>query len=433
MKRSDDQTLFAWAFISGERVFDTSESEAELCGPLATSPFMFRGCSELVPLPDSDVSTPYSMTNKGIRFELPIIRHDNRRALAILQCSTTTTYPRNILLPIVQVNREDNGHFARNGRYRHPLKTAKPHDKLTGSETKVIYMKQEPGQALLWRRTVAVTQYNMRHSDFYRQLYSSPKLVPRADKTSISNSQDFIVPSGYDRGAILYGVNEPDVLVLWSVKMQHQGRYSCKVLRFNERLHGEYADYDYANIQRLLSLIKENAMSHKDPRTRKRSGVDLVIYYEDIEHCLQKLHDFYTTGSSSSKSSCLEREQGLAVWASIAPQVNGKLALDIALLDLSKAEWPFHELPPDEARRDEDVETDEDIGIDVGTYAGEATYADGEIYADEETCADGRTYADGETYADVGADADVVRSNQTRADTDEEKSDEEESDWEESN
>jgi hypothetical protein len=98
MRQSDDQTLFAWhlgAAITG------------LCGPLATSPAQFSGCKNLLPVPDmfvSDVSTrvPYSMTNKGLRIDLPFVESDDTvAATAILQCSTMSKYPINFTLPLV--------------------------------------------------------------------------------------------------------------------------------------------------------------------------------------------------------------------------------------------------------------------------------------------------------------------------------------------
>lgn len=69
MKQSDDQTLFAWQINSGDH-------QTEICGPLATSPSLFRGCSDRVPVSDLGLPAPYSMTNQGLRIELPIIQND---------------------------------------------------------------------------------------------------------------------------------------------------------------------------------------------------------------------------------------------------------------------------------------------------------------------------------------------------------------------
>jgi hypothetical protein len=396
MKHSDDQTLFAWELHSKDIESGISgpfASEFEICGPLATSPSMFRGCSDLVPIPDADAPAPYSMMNKGLRLELPIVkRNEQRRGVAILQCSTTTSFPRRITLPIVQVNEEDNSNFARDGRYTYPLKTARLYE-MKDSVTKVIYMKQDPEYRVLSRRAfVEVLQCNTQPWYGYRPLYSSPKLVATPPDSDNLTSRHFSVPSGHRRGAILYGVTEPDVLVLYSVEMQHRGRYSCKVLRIDPRPQFRHfktsVHSKHMRIQRLLSGVKKYAIKYDDPSDPW--GSEVVTYHFRIEQKLKELHAYYTTGSDSRTSSTyLEYEHSMVILANIAPQVVGgqfSLVLEITLLDPSEAPLPFFELYGDAAEgvREENVEEDEDLWGDEYVGRGEDMEGDEDTSEDEE-------------------------------------------------
>jgi hypothetical protein len=257
MKQSDDQTLFAWELSS-------NDMKGELCGPLAISPSMFRRCSELLPIPDPDVPTPYSMTNKGLRFELPIVkRNGQRRGIAILQCTTTSTFPRRVTLPIVQVNQDEKGSFARDCRYTYPLKPVKP-EETDEAVTKIIFMKQEPEQSVPWRSTFMVRQHIKRQIFLgqYRRQYSSPALVPARTETENRNAQAFVIPPGNSRGAIIYGDIEPNVLVLFSIGMQHRDRFSCKVLHIHPSLIYPVTSTHYLRIQELLFEIKSYVMKY---------------------------------------------------------------------------------------------------------------------------------------------------------------------------
>jgi hypothetical protein len=336
MKHSDDQTLFAWELRSDDDI------ESSICGPLATSPSRFRECSQLVPIPDSDAPTPYSMTNKGLRFELPVVkRNDQRKGVAILQCSKLAIYPRQLTLPIVQINDEDNGQFARDGRYTYALPPVRP-DKTKDAVTKIIFMKQEPEQTVL---VTMVQEYNMQHWLSYRQLYRSPTLGTAPEKTNNLALTKFTVPLGHRRGFILYGRVEPDLLVLYSVEMHHRGRYSCKILPISSshRYSKLSSTYQYRRVQELLYEIKDYAIQY----IRNTPKAINNLYTANIEQRSNELHAYYTTGSDSRTSSSLDHKQNIAIWTSIAPHVVGRqimLVLDIALLDLLETSWPFHEI-----------------------------------------------------------------------------------------
>lgn len=84
MKQSDDQTIFAWV--------DCEVSETSLHGLLATSPSKFAGCHHILPYQDWAPRQPYSMTNRGLRIELPIIRREKDEYVAVLDCPSPPEY-----------------------------------------------------------------------------------------------------------------------------------------------------------------------------------------------------------------------------------------------------------------------------------------------------------------------------------------------------
>jgi hypothetical protein len=344
MKQSDDQTLFAW-------VLKPDDTNADVCGPLATSPSMFHDCSELLPTPDFDTPIPYSMTNKGLRIELPVIkRGEQRRGIAVLQCSTTAAFPRGVALPIIQVDQEDNGHFARDGRYTYSLRPVRL-EELEYSIKRTIFMKQNLTSSGTWLPSVFQVHQSgnlQRYFGFYQQLDSGSETVATRTEIEDRNTQGFIIDPGNYKGAIIYGSSEPDVLVLFNIATQRRGRYSCKVLYIRSRsCRGgnmlSDASPRYWHIQELLSGIKDYAIKYNDPNQLSKNH-----FMFNIEQRLNHLHDYYTNGSHSQTSfTYLEQEQDMAVWAdiAIAPQVGQRiLVLNIGMLDLSRLSWSVQEL-----------------------------------------------------------------------------------------
>jgi len=90
MKDSDDQSLFAWedsCHSNDELIADGPDGP--LRGPLARSPAEFENSEQIVPYRDWQCSLPYTMTNHGLRIELPMhIVHgdDTGLCLAVLGC-----------------------------------------------------------------------------------------------------------------------------------------------------------------------------------------------------------------------------------------------------------------------------------------------------------------------------------------------------------
>ncbi|KAM3534637.1 hypothetical protein MY4038_002049 [Beauveria bassiana] len=78
MKVSDDQSLFAWSASVDE--------EQELTGLLARSPADFAGCADLVEPRQRWNHQPYSMTNRGLSLEMPMVPWGPETFLAALDC-----------------------------------------------------------------------------------------------------------------------------------------------------------------------------------------------------------------------------------------------------------------------------------------------------------------------------------------------------------
>lgn len=76
MKSSDDHTLFAWRARSPE-----TDSQR---GPLASSPSEFVDSGSIRQSYIIGESVPYSVTNKGLRMRLPLIRRSDKEYIAIL-------------------------------------------------------------------------------------------------------------------------------------------------------------------------------------------------------------------------------------------------------------------------------------------------------------------------------------------------------------
>ncbi|KAJ6779953.1 hypothetical protein PWT90_06599 [Aphanocladium album] len=76
MKASDDQSLFAWG----------SDSEQQLTGLLASSPADFAGCADVVVAGQRWNHQPYSMTNRGLSLEMPMVPWGMETFMAALDC-----------------------------------------------------------------------------------------------------------------------------------------------------------------------------------------------------------------------------------------------------------------------------------------------------------------------------------------------------------
>jgi hypothetical protein len=158
MRSSDDQSLFAWGLtdqeykvlhVSDERILCVSDYEKQieaqpstLSGFLARSPTAFEKSANVVPYRNWDFSKPYSMTNQGLRLELPIIPHEGfKEYTAILACHFQDNYLGPLGIYISPVASEDGDQWARDMWYTNPVLVVPQH--ALRAKLKTIYIRQE--------------------------------------------------------------------------------------------------------------------------------------------------------------------------------------------------------------------------------------------------------------------------------------------------
>lgn len=86
MRQSDDQSLFAWR--------NDNLCQPRFHGLLAQSPKAFSGSHNVMPYQVWESQQPYSMTNRGLRIDLPLIKVNNEPDLyiAALNCPMPPNY-----------------------------------------------------------------------------------------------------------------------------------------------------------------------------------------------------------------------------------------------------------------------------------------------------------------------------------------------------
>lgn len=94
LKTSLDHSLFAW-WYPGDYLRDK-------VGALATSPAAFSYASNIVPYHFSGVA-PYSMANKGLRLELPLLYTKDHHLFAILRCHHEENTAAELALPLIRL------------------------------------------------------------------------------------------------------------------------------------------------------------------------------------------------------------------------------------------------------------------------------------------------------------------------------------------
>jgi hypothetical protein len=96
MKQSDDQSIFAWSSLA----FGGND------GLLAQSPAEFHGCGNIVRSINPSNIEPFSVTNRGLRIALPLLKRNNQ-TLAGLNCRFAHDFFSDLSIPLEQM---DNGH-----------------------------------------------------------------------------------------------------------------------------------------------------------------------------------------------------------------------------------------------------------------------------------------------------------------------------------
>jgi len=131
MKTSDDHTLFAWTEQGDEHRWITR-------GVLADSPAEFINSDDIIQSKPILESTPYSMTNKGLRIELPLFKINDRVHFAILNFKRLSSEGDDLLRILLERLLSDKGeYFAR--IVADEIK-AIPEEKLGESEQRIVYI-----------------------------------------------------------------------------------------------------------------------------------------------------------------------------------------------------------------------------------------------------------------------------------------------------
>jgi hypothetical protein len=110
MKDSDDQTLFAWEDHA------TPHGRPIPLGFLAQSPVDFQESGHIIPFRFSKASNPFSVTNRGVRLHLPLVRHDTDQYTVILECHDGSEPTPSLVGIQLMPSPQGDGQFIRVGR-----------------------------------------------------------------------------------------------------------------------------------------------------------------------------------------------------------------------------------------------------------------------------------------------------------------------------
>jgi len=324
MKQSDDQTLFAWQLGS-------ESTRDDLIGPLATHPSKFRGASTLMPTLDDDFQSPYSMTNKGLRIELPIFhRGEDPYGLAVLHCGTYNT---RTALPVVRLGPPGTNRYARDARSIGPLMPIEVQE----CTPKVIFMSQEPSIRVEKRRPlqVVISEDTQR---LFHTVYCSATTHP-LDMQSMALEQACIFPLNCRRGAILlagWGYVR-HLLILFNIELQHVGRYTCKLI-----YSGDKDEDDLTIEQKKVHRIVRNMHKTKIPQ-------EVALANEvEKEPSWSLIHG--DSGPTNSRTSFVGIPDGAIILAKFAPydvldgRNDANLVLHVDLVGQSGSPQNLYEL-----------------------------------------------------------------------------------------
>lgn len=104
VKDTDDQSLFAWGVANGpDRALLYSQ------GVLADSPAAFSQSGNVVPIPSKPGREPYSMTNKGLRINVPLWKYKNNiheYTVAMLDCQFENDFSGLLGIPLRETSNE---------------------------------------------------------------------------------------------------------------------------------------------------------------------------------------------------------------------------------------------------------------------------------------------------------------------------------------
>ncbi|CAG8971564.1 hypothetical protein HYALB_00009213 [Hymenoscyphus albidus] len=291
MKSSDDQSLFAWqvnentenvARQSSIKLFKTDAennkvedlltqrqfgpqnqlSLQDLGGFLAKSPAAFQYAGSIVPYRNWEISTPYSMTNQGLRIQLEILYLDAKDYLAILQCHYKDNFLGPLGIYIKPIVSDSGDQFARDLSHRQPVVVIPNH--VSTAVLRTVYIRQE---VLL----PSSRDYDRTNHFLIRRL-PGPEypLVVVYPEEHWNDSQKILRPPD-GRGVLLFasmpGSRTPfAVIIQTNIKSNKssQSCYCCKVVVDDERI----SNHDPARWGSLLKATGERYM------VEEMSGLD---------------------------------------------------------------------------------------------------------------------------------------------------------------
>ena len=145
MTNTDDQSLFAWQDCASEDDLTCNIKYLDLRplrGPLARSPAEFANCGNVIPNRNWTTSSPYSMTNQGLRMQLPICPVDTTGlCLAVLGCNleNESLGPLGIYLrPVASI---EGDQYARDHSERRPV-TVLP-EAVSRAIERIVYLRKD--------------------------------------------------------------------------------------------------------------------------------------------------------------------------------------------------------------------------------------------------------------------------------------------------
>lgn len=102
MKHSDDQSLFAWT--------DPDAPADSHCGLLADSPSKFRNSANIIPYQGWEPTSPYQISNKGLRLELHLNPCGGDVYVAALECPVPPDYEGFLGIYLKRVSTQEHGY-----------------------------------------------------------------------------------------------------------------------------------------------------------------------------------------------------------------------------------------------------------------------------------------------------------------------------------
>jgi hypothetical protein len=215
LKETDDQSILAWG-INGDL-----DSEGFIDhGVFASSPDNFLGSEDVVPFPSKPGRQPLSMTNKGVRIEVPVLTDPTdlssfKDPFAILDCQMNDDFSGAIGIPLTPTR--DDSTFIRNTFEESIIWPASGFAGFAGLEAHTIYIAKSPLNA---PRYTNDETYIIRAASASRDGYD---IFPITSPSGRWNEKTKVLHIGSTYGGFL----EPDPTV---IAFCNPGKESCFIV-----------------------------------------------------------------------------------------------------------------------------------------------------------------------------------------------------------